>query len=239
MMKVLLIVPAYNEEQNIERVVEQILSYRKNCPYFLDYILINDGSTDQTELICRKNGIHHITLLQNLGIGGAVQTGYMYAEMNGYDIAVQFDGDGQHDIRCLMDLVQPIITDQCDFCIGSRFVDNTSSFRSTKLRRIGINYLSGLIQLFAKCKVTDPTSGFRAANKRVIRELADYYPLDYPEPESIVQISKRGYRIQEVQVNMFERVGGVSSIHSWKSIYYMIKESVAIICASMQKGQKR
>ena len=138
MMKVLLIVPAYNEEQNIERVVEQILSYRKTCPYFLDYIVINDGSTDQTELICRQNGIHHIALLQNLGIGGAVQTGYMYAVMNGYDVAVQFDGDGQHDIRCLMDLVQPIINDQCDFCIGSRFVNNTSSFRSTKLRRIGI-----------------------------------------------------------------------------------------------------
>ena len=238
-MKVLLIVPAYNEEQNILGVVKRIRSYRTSCPYHLDYVVINDGSTDGTERICRENGIHHITLIQNLGIGGAIQTGYLYARREGYDIAVQFDGDGQHDLECLPQLIEPIIQNKLDFCIGSRFIDNSSSFQSTKLRRIGIQYLSGLIRLFSHYKITDPTSGFRAANKDVIGLLADFYPTDYPEPESIIQISKMRYRLGEVQVNMFEREGGVSSIRSWKSLYYMIKVSVAIRCASLQRGRKK
>ena len=121
----------------------------------------------------------------------------------------------------------------------TRFLDKSSAFQSTPLRRVGIQYLSWLIRLFTGTKVTDPTSGFRAANQAVIRDLADYYPADYPEPESIVQIKKMRHRIQEVQVNMFQREGGQSSIRSWKSIYYMIKVSVAVVCASLQKGRKK
>ena len=152
---------------------------------------------------------------------------------------MQFDGDGQHDLESLPQIIAPIRDGNCEFCVGSRFIDNSSSFQSTAMRRIGINYLSFLIRLFAHTKVTDPTSGFRAAGKAVISDLADDYPPDYPEPESIVHISKAGRRICEVQVNMFEREGGQSSIHSWKSVYYMIKVSTAIICASFQKSKKK
>ena len=190
------------------------------------------------EEICREEGIHFISLLQNLGIGGAVQTGYLYAQRQGYDAAVQFDGDGQHDLESLPQLLAPVERGECDFCVGSRFLEGTSQFQSTRLRRLGIRYLSFLIRLLSGTKVTDPTSGFRAANKKVIAALADYYPTDYPEPESIVQIAKQRFRVSEVQVNMFEREGGVSSIHSWKSVYYMIKVSVAILCASLQRGKK-
>lgn len=239
-MRALLIIPAYNEEQNILHVIQKVRAYRDKCSYHLDYIVINDGSRDSTEQICKEHGIHCISLLQNLGIGGAVQTGYLYAKRHHYDVAIQFDGDGQHDLESLPQLLEPILSKTCDFCIGSRFLDSSSStFQSTKLRRIGIKYLSILIRLFSTTKVTDPTSGFRAANADVISDLADYYPADYPEPESIVQISKMRYRIQEVPVNMFEREGGVSSIRSWKSLYYMIKVSVAIVCASLQKGRKK
>lgn len=238
-VRVLLIIPAYNEEANIQRVIGRVREYRKTCPYQLDYVVINDGSTDSTARICRENGIHHISLLQNLGIGGAVQTGYLYAQREGYDIAVQFDGDGQHDLNSLPQLLAPVVRGDCDFCVGSRFLDKSSAFQSTPLRRVGIQYLSWLIRLFTGTKVTDPTSGFRAANQAVIRDLADYYPADYPEPESIVQIKKMRHRIQEVQVNMFQWEGGQSSIRSWKSIYYMIKVSVAVVCASLQKGRKK
>lgn len=238
-MRVLLIIPAYNEEENILRVIERVKKYQKTCSYYLDYVVINDGSTDRTYQICLENGIHCISLFQNLGIGGAVQTGYIYAKKHNYDIAVQFDGDGQHDLDSLSQLLEPIRNGDCDFCIGSRFISShSSSFQSTRMRRIGIKYLSVLIRLLSRTKVTDPTSGFRAANKKVIDALVNYYPADYPEPESIVQISKMRYRIQEVQVNMFEREGGASSIHSWKSVYYIVKVSIAIACASLRRGEK-
>ena len=133
-VRVLLIIPAYNEEANIQRVIGRVREYRKTCPYQLDYVVINDGSTDSTARICRENGIHHISLLQNLGIGGAVQTGYLYAQREGYDIAVQFDGDGQHDLNSLPQLLAPVVRGDCDFCVGSRFLDKSSAFQSTPLR---------------------------------------------------------------------------------------------------------
>lgn len=235
-MRVLLIIPAYNEEKNIVRVVERIEEYKKSKPDFdLDYIIINDGSKDDTQKICEEHDFHVVELVQNLGIGGAVQTGYLFAARNGYDIAVQFDGDGQHDINSLAAVVEPIIKGEKDFVVGSRFLEGTSEFKSTGLRRVGIRYLSAIIRLFAKCSIKDPTSGYRGADKEVIRYLAGAYPVDYPEPESLVDLAKHSFRIGEVQVNMLEREGGVSSISSWKSVYYMIKVSLAIICSSMQK----
>ncbi len=237
-MKVLMIIPAYNEEKNILNVVNNIREYRKTSKYHIDYVVVNDGSTDNTEKVLKENGIHHISLVENLGIGGAVQTGYLYAKKHNYDIAVQFDGDGQHDIGSLENIIEPVISNKCDFCVGSRFVDNsTSSFKSTKLRRLGIRYFSVLIKLFAGVCVCDPTSGYRAANKKVIELFASDYPADYPEPESLVQLSKNKFSINEVPANMFERAEGTSSINAWKSVYYIIKVSSAILFVCLQKNK--
>lgn len=235
-MRVLLIIPAYNEEANIEKVVNRVIDFAGRASgYELDYVVVNDGSTDGTEAVCRENGFRVVNLIQNLGIGGAVQTGYLLAKLQGYDAAVQFDGDGQHDIACLDALLQPVLQGECDFSVGSRFLEGTSGFRSTRMRRMGIRILSGIIRLVSGCQLTDPTSGFRAANREAIAYLAEDYPVDYPEPESIVSLSKHSFRIKEVQVNMFEREGGVSSISPWKSVYYMCKVSLAILCTSFQK----
>ena len=144
--RVLLIIPAYNEEQNIEATIRQITAYPQQERYVLDYIVIDDGSTDRTGEICRQNRYPCVHLVQNLGIGGAVQTGYLYASSHQYDAAVQFDGDGQHDIRSLNAILAPILEGTADFCVGSRFLDRTSQFRSTALRQVGIRYLSVLLQ---------------------------------------------------------------------------------------------
>lgn len=233
-----MIIPAYNEAANIVKTVNSVMEYSKKCDFQLDYIVINDGSTDNTSLVCNENNIKCIDLIQNLGIGGAVQTGYIYADINDYDIAVQFDGDGQHDINSLHNIVMPIIEGKTDFVVGSRFVEGTSSFKSTFMRRMGIKWLSVAINLFAGKKIYDVTSGFRAANKKAIKLMSKDYPVDYPEPESIVYLLKNGVNISEAQVNMFEREGGQSSIHSWKTIYYMIKVTLAIFCAGLQRKEK-
>lgn len=236
--RVLLIVPAYNEEASIEAVVERITAFQPTG-YRLDYLIVNDGSTDRTGEICRSRKFHHVTLVQNLGIGGAVQCGYRYAAEHGYDVAVQFDGDGQHDITYLNGLVAPILSGSADFTIGSRFLDATSGFHSTAMRRVGIRYLSRLIRVLCRATITDPTSGFRAASRTILQRLADSYPSDYPEPESLVSMLCCGVRVQEVPVNMFERAGGVSSIGLKRSVYYMCKVSVAMLYRSMQRGGKR
>jgi len=237
-MKLLLILPAYNEEGNICNTVAAIRRYQET-PHAVDvdYIVINDGSTDGTERVCRENGIKCLSLVQNLGIGGAVQTGYLYAVRKGYDIAVQFDGDGQHDIDSLDALIAPILSGEADFTVGSRFLEPHSGFRSTWLRRVGIRYLSALLRLVSGVRICDVTSGYRAANRDVLALLARDYPVDYPEPESLVFLQKNGFRLKEVQVNMFERAAGKSSISSWKSVYYMIKVSFAILCAAMQEKE--
>lgn len=235
-MKVLMIIPAYNEEENIVRTVNRVKEYKSdNDEITVDYIVINDGSTDDTQRVCEREHIKCIRLVQNLGIGGAVQTGYIYAWRNNYDVAVQFDGDGQHDINSLGSILEPILAQKSDFVVGSRFVDGNSEFKSTRMRRVGINWLSKVIKVFSGITVKDPTSGFRAANKKCIKIFANNYPVDYPEPESIVMLSKKNIRICEKQVNMFEREGGESSISIWKSVYYMFKVTLAIVCASFQR----
>lgn len=242
MNRVLLIVPAYNEEDNILRVGSLLEEYRENLneqsPYSLDYIIINDGSSDKTEKICQEKGFPVISLAHNLGIGGAVQTGYMYAHKMGYDVAVQFDGDGQHDIYSLDNILRPVLNDEADFAIGSRFVSGSQdNFQSTFMRRVGIRFLSGMIYLFSGIKIKDCTSGYRAANKKIIALFASDYPVDYPEPESIVNLSKKNLRCVEVPVRMYEREGGKTSIRAFKSIYYMVKVALAIIIAGVQKKE--
>jgi len=228
-VKVLAIVPAFNEEEGLLRVAEQFKEIDG-----VDIVVVNDCSKDATSTIGRKLGFNVIDLPCNLGIGGAVQTGYKYAFDQNYDIAIQVDGDGQHNPSYLKDLIKPIKEGRADLVIGSRYLKK-EGFQSTLLRRVGINYFSFLIQLLQKKRITDPTSGFRACNRRVIELFSSRYPNDYPEPESIVYLLRNNYKIEEVPVIMNERFGGESSISSIKSIYYMIKVSLAIIIDNMRK----
>ena len=229
-MKVLLIIPAYNEQENIEKTVKTIKDNNKD----IDYIVINDGSKDNTPKILNEKNINHIDLVNNLGIGGAVQTGYKYAYENNYDIAIQFDGDGQHDINYVKTICKPIIDGEADFVIGSRYLDDTTSeFKSTFMRRLGKNIISIMIKWFWKQKITDPTSGFRAGNKKIIKNFAKEYPSDYPEPESTVTLLKLGYKVVEKPVNMKEREAGESFANAWTSCLYMLKVSLAIIVDSI------
>ncbi len=228
--KILIIIPCYNEEENILNVYQSIMKYNKENHTNYDVIVINDGSTDNTENILNSNHIKHIKLVHNLGIGGAVQTGYKYASENKYDIAVQFDGDGQHNIEYVKNITEPIIKGNADFVIGSRFVKkDNNNFNSTFSRRIGINIISFFVKLVTKKKIYDTTSGFRACNKDIINEYSIDYPFEYPEPITNVRILKKGYSVDEIPVKMNERKGGKSSIRSWKSAYYMINVILSIL----------
>ena len=231
--KILIIIPAFNEEQCILKVYNNIIDYNKKNNTKYDVIVVNDGSTDNTEKILFDNKIPHIQLIQNLGIGGAVQTGYKYAFLNGYDIAVQYDGDGQHEISCVKD---SIINKECDMVIGSRFVKkDKDNFKSTFTRRIGINIISFFIKLFARFKIYDPTSGFRACNKKLIAFFSNIYPTEYPEPVSEVAILEEGFKVKEISAKMHERQGGKSSIHAWKNAYYMINVTIAMFIESIKR----
>lgn len=240
-MKTLVIIPAYNEEECIKNTVTNLKRYNPN----IDYVIINDCSTDSTKQICKDNNFNVINLPINLGIGGAVQTGYKYAYENNYDIAIQFDGDGQHDINCIDKIIEPLVNEQVDMCIGTRYLDKSSSkFQSTFIRRLGSNIISLCIKICTGAKITDPTSGFRAVNKNVIEEFAKKYPTEYPEPESTVSLLVNKYKVKEVPVNMNEREGGNSSLtlNLWKPIDYMIKVILAIIVDSIsfrRKGGKK
>lgn len=235
-MRVLMIIPAYNEEESILQTVQQIESYREFCDFTLDYVIINDGSTDKTQEILDRYEFNHVQLVLNLGIGGAVQTGYKYALENGYDIAVQFDGDGQHDICSLKELIQPLVEGKANLSVGSRFVGgNKSRFQTTFMRRFGIKIISTFILLTTGKKILDTTSGYRAADKRVITYFARRYPTKYPEPESMVHLLKRGFNIVETPVNMFERQGGESSITPIKSIRYMCEVCSSILVTALMK----
>jgi len=234
--KIILVIPAYNEEKSIVSTVNTIIDYNKKNNANLDYVVINDGSKDNTKKILEDNNINYINLVMNLGIGGAVQTGYKYAYENNYDIAIQYDGDGQHDVNYVDDLVEPIIKENADMTIGSRFIIKTKDgFKSSKARRIGINIISFFIKLKTKKKIYDVTSGFRAINRNLMKEYIAYYPIEYPEPISSVDAIKKDYNIVEVPVVMKERKNGKSSISSWKNIYYMINVLLSII---LMKGKK-
>lgn len=232
--KILLIIPAYNEAEGIVDVINSVEKYRQKCPYHLDYIVINDGSTDNEEQVLRENNINHVELIYNLGIGGAVQTGYMYALNKGYDVAVQFDGDGQHDIESLPNLLNPILNGNVDFTVGSRFVEkSTSEFKSSNMRKLGIRFLSMLIRILTGVNIKDVTSGYRAGNKKIIEQFVKRYPSKYPEPESYMYLIAKNYKIEEVGVKMFERETGKSSIGLINSVSYMVNVSLSILIASL------
>lgn len=223
-MKKLVIIPAHNEALSIKDTVETI---RAKAPSY-DVIVINDHSSDDTGKILRDNNIPAINLSVNLGIGGAVQTGYKYGAKNGYDLAVQIDGDGQHDPEYLKTLEEALISNNAGLVIGSRFIDK-EGFQSSSLRRSGIKYFTGLIRLLGHQTITDPTSGMRMVNNKTMKLWAKDYPRDFPEPESCLMALKSKLKVIEVPVIMKERQGGKSSIHILKGAYYMIKVTFALI----------
>ena len=229
MKKRLVIIPAYNEEGCI---VDTVRDIQQNAPSF-DHVVINDCSRDDTQRLLEENHINHVNLPINTGIGGAVQTGYLYAKRYGYGVAIQVDGDGQHDAQFLEKMADIIEEENLDMLIGSRFIEK-EGFQSSLLRRFGIRYFTALIKLLTGKTITDPTSGMRMVNRRVIEYFAEEYPKDYPEPETVVTILKRGMSVREIPVEMKARQAGVSSISPKRSIYYMIKVSLAVFMAAIE-----
>ncbi len=225
-MKTLIIIPAYNEARNLVGLLDGL---NLVCPEY-DLVVINDSSDDDTLAVCKERKVNVIDLPVNLGIGGAVQSGYRYALYNRYDAAVQVDGDGQHNPEYISTLLTELESG-ADICIGSRFIAR-EGYQSSATRRFAIRYFSLLIRIFSGCRVTDPTSGFRACGRKALKLFATDYPQDYPEPESIINAAKHRLRVVEVPVVMNERREGKSSITRIKSMYYMIKVSLAIIIAS-------
>lgn len=233
--KIVIIIPAYNEEKNITKVIESLSSLN----IYADLFIINDGSTDNTSIVVKKTQkAELISLKKNLGIGGAVQTGFKIAKIYNYDIAVQFDGDGQHNAYEILKLIEPLNANEADVVVGSRFINN-NGFRSTFLRRIGIKLFEILNLLLINQKIKDNTSGFRAYNKRAIDFLADNYPQDYPEPEAIILLGRNNFRIKEIPTLMNIREHGKSSISGLISVYYMIKVILSIFITFLRKRERK
>ncbi|WP_068783909.1 glycosyltransferase family 2 protein [Paenibacillus phocaensis] len=231
-LRILVIIPAYNEEASIGSVIQDI---QKHAPA-ADILVINDGSSDRTESCAREVGAKVLTLPFNVGIGGGMQTGYLYAMQEGYDIAVQMDADGQHPAEELQKLIAAI--PEQDLVIGSRFLE-TASFRSSAARRVGIAFFSRLVSWVTGERFTDTTSGFRAAGRKVIELYAQYYPTDYPEVESIVYLKRQGCRIAEIPVEMRPRTAGKSSITPWRSAYYMVKVTLSVLMSALRRPHHR
>jgi glycosyltransferase involved in cell wall biosynthesis len=229
-MTKLAIVPAYNEAGAIGVVVDEIRAFDGE----FDVLVVDDGSHDGTASVARAHGARVVTLPFNLGIGGAVQTGFRYAHEHGYDLAARVDGDGQHDPAELAGLVEAVLQDRADICVGSRFA-GSEGYRSSRSRRVGIRILARVVSLLTRQRVTDTTSGFQVLNRKAIALFAADYPHDYPEVEAAVMLHKHHLRLAEVPVRMRERSAGVSSITTLRSIYYMVKVMLAILVGAMRR----
>lgn len=228
--KLLVIIPAFNEGGSVGKVVEGVQKYFPQ----VDTIVVNDGSTDLTSEIAKSRGAIVLDLPFNLGIGGAMQAGYQYAYEKGYDIAIQVDGDGQHDPKEIGKLLKALEEKKMDMVIGSRFIGGLG-YKSSMMRRVGISIFSQVISMIVRQKITDPTSGFRAANRKAIQLFAFDYPQDYPEPEVVVLLHQCHLKMGEVPVGMSERYSGESSITKIRSIYYMVKVLLAIFVDCFKK----
>jgi glycosyltransferase involved in cell wall biosynthesis len=227
-MKIAIIVPAYNEEKAIAHVVKEINAIAIRHQLNLHVVVVNDCSKDSTGEIISELECIALNLPVNLGIGGAVQTGFKYAFENGYDYAIQTDGDGQHPAIEIPKLISTALERNAHVVIGSRFITK-EGFQSSVLRRTGINYFKRLIKMLTGITIHDSTSGFRLINRQVLEVVSEYYPDEYPEPEAIILYSLKQFKIVEVPVVMKERQGGVSSIGKTSSVYYMFKVSLAIL----------
>lgn len=217
------IVPAYNEAESLGTVLEEIRAADPD----LDVVVVNDGSTDASANVAAAAGAAVVSLPFNVGIGGAVQTGYQYALEHGFEVAIQVDGDGQHDPREIAEVLEPILEGRADLVVGTRFVTG-GGYRGTRLRRVGIRIFAAVVSLLVGQRVSDTTSGFRAVNGRALKLFAAEYPHDYPEVESIVLLSRHHLRMLEVPVQMRVRETGNSSITAMRSAYYMIKVLLAL-----------
>ena len=233
-MKLLIIIPAYNEGLNIERVMDHLIL---KFPQY-DYVIVNDGSKDNTADICRAKNYNFVDLPINLGLSCAVQTGMRYAVKNGYDAVLQMDGDGQHRPEYIEKMIQEMERSGAEIVIGSRFVEK-EGFQSSQMRRIGINFLSNLAWILTGVRVKDITSGYRVINRNFIHIFAEDYPSDYPEPEAMVIAAVHGGKIREYPVVMRERENGESSITLKKSVYYMIKVTLAMLIRRLSFGVRR
>ncbi len=226
------IVPALNEEGAIGDVIDEIKAFDAS----FDVVVIDDGSTDRTTEVARARGAHVLRLPFNLGIGGSVQTGFRYAYENGYRIAVRVDGDGQHDPAQLGKVLDPVLRDEVDICVGSRWLERIEGHRSSASRRIGIRILASTVSLLTRQRVTDPTSGFQALNRKAIALFAADYPHDYPEVEALVMVIRHRLRLREVPVAMRPRAAGRSSIRALSSVYYMVKVMLALFVGSFRRN---
>jgi glycosyltransferase involved in cell wall biosynthesis len=222
-LRTLAIVPAYNEQDSIGTVLEEIRAAEPD----LHVVVVNDASVDRTAAIAARAGATVLNLPFNVGIGGAMQTGYQYALEHGFELAIQVDGDGQHDPREIGRVLEPILDGRADLVVGTRFVEG-GGYRGTRLRRLGIRIFAGVVSLLVGQRVSDTTSGFRAVNRKALRLFAAQYPQDYPEVESVVLLSRHGLRMLEVPVQMRVRETGSSSITALRSVYYMVKVLLAL-----------
>jgi glycosyltransferase involved in cell wall biosynthesis len=218
------IVPAYNEANAIEAVIEELRAVDAH----LEIVVVDDGSMDGTSARAESLGVKVVRLPFNVGIGGAMQTGYQYARQHGFDLAIQVDGDGQHDPREIATLIAPILSGEADMAVGTRFAGGRR-YRPPFARRVGIQLFARMVSLIVRQRVTDTTSGFRAVNRSGIALFASDYPHDYPEVETTVLVHQHRLRMVEVPVTMRTRATGRSSITLFQSIYYTIKVSLALI----------
>ncbi len=219
------IVPAHNEEGSIAGVVREILAFDPG----LEIVVVDDGSVDRTARLAAEAGAGVVSLPFNLGIGGAVQTGFKYALAAGFELAVRLDGDGQHDPRELPRLIGPVVAGEADIAVGSRFAGGDGRYRGPLARRLGIRLFARVVSLLVGQRVTDTTSGFQALNRRAISLFAADYPHDYPEVEATVMVHRNRLRLVEVPVRMRERSAGTSSITAPRSVYYMAKVLLALL----------
>ena len=227
---ILVIIPAYNEEGSVGKVVEDVKTHLPQ----IDTLVVNDGSSDLTSEIARSRGAIVLDLPFNLGIGGAMQAGYKYAYEKGYDIAIQVDGDGQHEPSEIPKLLRALEEGNVDVAMGSRFIGD-SQYKTSVMRRLGSLILSKAISMVVGQKLTDPTSGFRAANRRAIQLFSANYPQDYPEPEAMVLLHRCGLTMKEIPAKINQRYSGESSITTIRSIYYMVKVLLAIFVDCFKK----
>jgi glycosyltransferase involved in cell wall biosynthesis len=226
------IVPAFNEERAVARVIDELRAFDPG----LDVVVVDDGSVDRTADVAAAKGVRVLRLPFNLGIGGAVQTGFRFAYENGYDLAVRVDGDGQHDPAQLARVIEPVLAGDADIAVGSRFASEPAAYRSSRTRRIGIRILARVVSRIIRQPVTDTTSGFQAVNRLGIALFARDYPHDYPEVEATVMAFRHRLRLREVPVEMRARDSGRSSITALRSVYYMVKVLLAIFVGLFRRN---